>query len=370
VNLRIFLLAVTALVSGLVAAPQASEATTVLRGYKVSKVASGFTKPTALEIAPDGRIFDSEQGGKIRVIKNGKLLEKPFLTLKVNSEGSRGAMGVTFPPDFPATPHVYVHYTPAGSTIENRVSRFTVVGDAATNEVRIFTLGKQDEVGHQGGDLHFGPDEKLYISTGDNDNGSLAPKLDNLFGKILRINADGSIPDDNPFVDATAGPNKAIWAKGLRNPFNFAFQPGTGKMIVNDVGENTWEEINEGSAGADYGWPSTEGTGGTGITGPIFRYGPKSTPGGCAITGGDFYNPTKSPAPFPAKYVGDYFYADFCSGWISALDFATNTPKVFATGAKGPVDLGVSKNGDLYFLTYGSGAKGSGTLGRIRAEAS
>lgn len=375
VNLRMLLVAVVALIGGLVvASPRAADATTVLTGYTVSKVASGFTKPTALAIAPDGRIFVSEQGGQIRVVKNGKLLTKPFLTLSVDSEGSRGVMGVAFHPDFPGTPYVFVHYTPSGSPIRNVVGRFKVVGDVAsrTSETKLVTLDRQDDVGHQGGAIHFGPDLRLYISTGDNDDGSLAPDLDNRFGKILRVNRDGSIPADNPFVEEAEGVNKAIWARGLRNPFNFAFQPGTDEMLINDVGEHTWEEINRGEAGANYGWPSTEGTdgtgGSTGLTGPIFKYGLNSSPGGCAITGGAFYNPTT--VRFPTKYVGDYFFADFCSGWISALDLTTNSVKVFAKSVKSPVDLRVSNAGDLYFLAYGSGAKGSGTLGRIRANAS
>lgn len=365
------LIAVTSLLAGLVAAaPQAAvSATTAPSGYTVSKVAGGLTKPTAMEISPDGRIFISEQTGTIRVIKQGKLLSKPFLTLKVNSQGSRGLMGVTFDPDFPATPLVYVHYTTSSSPIHNRVSRFKVSGDVASksSERILMELDNQSQVGHQGGALHFGPDRRLYITTGDNDSGAKAQQKSNRFGKMLRINRNGTIPDDNPFASQTTGANKAIWALGLRNPFAFAFQPGTGRMVINDVGDTKWEEINDGLAGANYGWPLSEGsTTDPGFTAPLYKYGPNTSPGGCAITGGAFYNP--STVRFEAEYVGDYFFADFCSGWISALDLETNVAKVFATGSKSPVDVRVSPAGDLYFLAYGSGAKGSGTVGRIRGS--
>src|SRR5437867_3801615 len=111
--------------------------------------------------------------------------------------------------------------------------------------------------------------------------------LKNLLGKMLRINADGTIPTDNPFFNSTTGNNRAIWALGLRNPFTFAFQPVTGRMFINDVGQNVWEEIDDGIAGANYGWPTTEGP----TTDPRFKtplYAYQHTGGACAITGGAF----------------------------------------------------------------------------------
>ena len=112
---------------------------------------------------------------------------------------------------------------------------------------------------HNGGAIHFGPDGKLYIAVGENANGANSQSLNTLLGKMLRINPDGSIPTDNPYYYQTTGINRAIWAIGLRNPFTFAFQPGTGMMYIDDVGENTWEEIDQGVAGSNYGWPATEG---------------------------------------------------------------------------------------------------------------
>src|SRR5215211_3203824 len=223
---------------------------------------SGLSTPTAMEIAPDGRIFVCQQGGSLRVIKNGALLATPFLTLNVDSNGERGLLGIAFDPNFATNNFLYLYYTVATTPRHNRVSRFTANGDVvvAGSETVILELDNlTSATNHNGGAIHFGPDGKLYVAVGENANGSNAQTLANLLGKILRINADGSIPTDNPFFGTATGVNRAIWAMGLRNPFTFAFQQTTGRMFINDVGQNTWEEINDGIAGANYGWPSTEG---------------------------------------------------------------------------------------------------------------
>src|SRR5262249_24081641 len=116
---------------------------------------------------------------------------------------------------------------------------------------------------HNGGAIHFGPHGKLYVAAGEKATPNKSPILSNALGKILRINADGSIPTDNPFFATATNKGQAIWALGLRNPYTFAFQIGTGRMFINDVGQNTWEEIDDGLAGANYGWPATEGNQGT-----------------------------------------------------------------------------------------------------------
>src|SRR3712207_1980199 len=171
---------------------------------------------------------------------------------------------------------------------------------------------------------------------------------------MLRINKDGTIPRDNPFYKRATGTNRAIWALGLRNPFSFAIQPHTSKMFINDVGAQTWEEINRGVAGANYGWPLYEGPeSDPRYRNPVFAYRHGSTnTTGCAITGGAFYNPTTRQ--FPSGYVGDYFFADLCSGWIRRYDPATDIASGFANGLSGVVDLEVSKNGELYYLSRGS----------------
>src|SRR5262249_374323 len=156
---------------------------------------------------------------------------------------------------------VYVYYTSTTPAVHNRVSRFTANGDIAMtgSETVILDLNNlSSATNHNGGAIHFGPDGKLYIGVGENANGANSQTLSNLLGKILRINSDGTIPTDNPFFNTATGVNRAIWAMGLRNPYTFAFQPGTGVMYINDVGESTREEINLGQAGANYGWPTCE----------------------------------------------------------------------------------------------------------------
>ena len=179
---------------------------------------------------------------------------------------------------------------------------------------------------------------------------------------MLRINKDGSIPSDNPFFTQATGNNRAIWARGLRNPFTFAFNPVGPEMFINDVGQNTWEEINEGIAGVNYGWPQTEGpTTQPGIESPRYAY-THAESGGCAITGGAFYHRT---APFPSEYFGDYFFADYCGGWIRRLDLTTDNVSGFASGISFPVDLKVSDDGSLYYLARGTGSA-TGVVFRVQ----
>jgi len=330
-------------------------AATLPAGFVETQI-SGLSGPTAMEFAPDGRLFVCLQGGNLRVIKNGVLLPTPFLTLTVDSAGERGLLGVTFDPNFATNNFVYVYYTVPGSPAHNRVSRFTANGDVAVagSQTNLLELDNLSGAGnHNGGAIHFGPDGKLYIAVGENANGSNSQTLANLLGKVLRINADGTIPTDNPFFN-TAGARKEIWALGLRNPFTFAFQPGTTRMFINDVGETTWEEINDGIAGSNYGWPITEGvTSDPRFRSPLFAYGHGSTSTqGCAITGGAFYNPTT--VQFPASYAGKYFFADLCNGWIRVLDPSNNTAANFASGVSTPVDLKVASDGSLYYLAIGS----------------
>src|SRR6476659_1061730 len=336
-------------------------------GFNETQI-SGLTNPTAFAIHPDGRIFVCEQAGTLRVIKNGALLPTPFTSITVNSPAGteRGLLGIAFDPNYPTNHFIYVYYTAPTPSIHNRVSRFTanianedvaVVG----SELAILDLENLGATNHNGGAIHFGPDGKLYVAVGENANSANSQSLANRLGKILRINSDGTIPADNPttfpnIVGSPTGNNRAIWAVGLRNPYTFSFQSGTGRMHINDVGQNTWEEINLGTAGANYGWPTCEGACGTaGMTNPLYQYSSAVSPE-CAITGGAFYNPT-TPT-FPAQYIGKYFFADFCGGWLKTLDPlsppATGTAPDFATGINAPVDIQVANDGSLYYLARGS----------------
>jgi glucose/arabinose dehydrogenase len=345
----------------LLALPSPGTAATLPAGFTETQVTSALSNPTAMQFAPDGRLFICEQGGRLRVVKDGALLPTPFLTISsgsISSSGERGLLGVAFDPAFASNHFVYVYYTATTPAIHNRISRFTANGDVAVagSETVILELDNlSSATNHNGGALAFGPDGKLYAAVGENANGANAQTLANLLGKMLRINADGTIPTDNPFYTAASGRNRAIWALGLRNPFTFAFNPAGSQVFINDVGQNTWEEINDGIAGANYGWPTTEGA----TTNPQFRspryaYNHNHTTGPCAITGGAFYSPLTQQ--FPSEYSQDYFFADYCGGWIWRLDVASNSVTGFATGIAAPVDLKVSDDGALYYLARGANA--------------
>ena len=338
----------------------AAQAATLPTGFVETQIASGLASPTAMDFAPDGRLFVCLQGGNLRVVKNGALLPTPFLTLTVDSSGERGLLGVAFDPNFATNNFVYVYYTVPGSPAHNRISRFTAGGDVAVagSEVVLLNLDNlSSATNHNGGAIHFGPDGKLYVAVGENANPANSQTLANVLGKVLRINSDGTIPNDNPFFN-TIGARKEIWALGLRNPFTFAFQPGTGRLFINDVGQSTWEEINDGIAASNYGWSTCEGVcspPNANFRDPLFPYGHGSgSTTGCAIVGGGFYNP--SVVQFPASYVGKYFFADLCTGWVRLFDPANNTASDFASGISNPVDLKVATDGSLYYLSIGSAA--------------
>lgn len=329
-------------------------AATLPSGFSETSI-GGLSSPTAMAMAPDGRIFVCQQGGALRVIKNNALLATPFATFTVNSDGERGLLGIAFDPDFLANHYLYVYYTATTPTIHNRISRITADGDVmlAGSELVLLDLNNLSATNHNGGALHFGRDGKLYSAVGENAVGSNSQTLNNLLGKVLRLNSNGSIPTDNPFYNSATGNNRFIWALGLRNPFTFAIHPNSGRMFINDVGQSTWEEINEGQAGANYGWPNTEGpTSNPAYVSPLHWYANNNAVE-CAIAGGTFYSP--EVRQFPATYVESYFFSDLCGGWIRRLDQA-NASNAFASGINSPVDQLVGHDGSLYYLARGASA--------------
>jgi glucose/arabinose dehydrogenase len=338
----------------------AVDAATVPSGFVDGTYVEIPTDATAMQFAPDGRLFVCQQSGKLRVVQDGRLLATPFLTVPVDANGERGLLGVAFDPDFERNQFVYVYYTATSPTIHNRVSRFTANGNVAVpgSERVLLDLDPLSSArNHNGGAIHFGNDGKLYVAVGDNANADHAQTLSNRFGKVLRINRDGSIPTANPFYTRATGVNRAIWALGLRNPFTTAFQRSSGRLFINDVGLTAWEEINEGEPGANYGWPVAEGpTSNPAFTSPVHAY--SHVDGACAITGGAFYEP--DVLAFPGGYHGQYFFADFCANWIRRFNPQTGAVAGFATGVQGPVDLKVGADGALYYL-----ARREGRVGRI-----
>jgi len=351
---------------------------TLLPGFTEAAVASSLASATAMDFSPTGELWVLEQTGRVKLVR-GDATTHTAITLSVDSRGERGLLGIAFDPAYDGaaanTDYVFLYHTlPGGSN--NRITRYEVSSAGTTtptlaSPVTILDLdGLSGATNHNGGAIHFGPDGLLYVAVGDNANGANSQTLANLHGKMLRINPNGTAPSSNPFFvdDATVADRDFIWALGLRNPFTFSFQPGTGRMFINDVGQNTWEEINEGAAGRNFGWATTEGdfnqASFPSFTRPVYAY---SHGGGSfqgyAITGGAFYNPTT--APFPSQYVGDYFFADFSSNWINVRDSVTGDVTQFATSASNPVDLKVGADGSLYYLT-----RGTGQIMRITSTAS
>ncbi|HYD59312.1 MAG TPA: PQQ-dependent sugar dehydrogenase [Noviherbaspirillum sp.] len=349
----------------------------VLSGFLDRQVAGGFTSPSALTVLSDGRVLVLQQNGVVRIIKNDAVLPANFYAVaNVDSFAERGCLGITTDPDFTVNHFVYLYCTvKSGDRSFNRVLRVTEANDTAVagSEQVIFALpdvpaGVQ---WHMGGGLRFGIDGKLYVGVGGHEDNRLDPsvsnsqKLSNPFGKILRINADGSIPNDNPYVN-TPGALAANFNLGLRNPYTIDIQAGTGLLYINDVGAGSWEEINKGQAGANYGWPAVEGNTDDGrFANPVFVYAHGAD---CAITAGAFYNPPTSQ--FPATYVGKYFFADFCSGSIRFIDPASPAQASnFAADIDNPVGIAVAPDGSLYYLarnqSAGASATATGTLGKI-----
>jgi glucose/arabinose dehydrogenase len=332
----------------------------VIPGFTQSTLVTGVRQPTAIEFAPDGRLFVTEQAGGLRVVKDGQLLPEPAVTIDADGSSERGLLGIAFAPDFVTSGDLYLYYTAETPTTHNRVSRFRLTGDTVdvASEQVVLNLPTVVAGNHNGGSIHFGPDGKLYVATGENGNPPLAQSLDSPLGKILRVNPDGSTPADNPFLDRTAGQNQLIWALGLRNPYQSAFDPATGRLFIDDVGQSSFEEVNVGSAGANYGWPIIEGkrTGETapdGYVDPLVAY-PRSV--GTSITGGTYYRAAAgAAAPFPASFDGTYFISDLGSGVVKAVDTATGALSDFAGGLNTPTDLTVGPDGGLYVAEYLTG---------------
>ena len=329
-------------------------------GFTEALVADGLGTPTAMAFAPDGRVFIAQQSGEIKVIKNLQLLGTNFAEVDEDSSGERGVLGITLDPTFGqpgGDDYLYVYYVSIAG--DKLLSRFRADGDVASSEGEqvLADFGSiHNAIWHMGGAINFGADGKLYVAIGDHVDAPSAQSLDNLQGKILRLNKDGSVPTDNPFYNETTGINRSIWALGLRNPFTTAWQPTSagGRFYINDVGADSWEEIDEGIAGANYGWPTTEGDFDPleypDYTRPI--YAQYHDVGSC-IVGGAFYE-TSGANDFPAEYHGQYFFGDFTGHFIRTLDPQTHAYDTFATGTDWITGLGLAPDGSIWYSSRGS----------------
>ncbi|HEY6103473.1 MAG TPA: PQQ-dependent sugar dehydrogenase [bacterium] len=295
---------------------------------------TGLSSPVQVTHTEDrsGRLFVVEQGGRIRIVKDSRLLPRPFLDItgKVTSGGEMGLLSVAFHPRYADTGRFYVNYTTGdGDRLRSVVAEYRVSQDAdvARPAERVLFELSQPFRNHNGGLNLFGPDGMLYIGFGDGgsagDPMNNGQRFDTLLGKILRIDVDGAtpyrVPPDNPFA-GRAEARGEIWAYGLRNPWRFSFDRATGRLFVADVGQNRLEEVDIVERGKNYGWRIMEGAScfnpasgcnREGLELPVAEY---DHAGGCSITGGYVYRGTRIPG-----LVGRYLFGDYCSGRIWAL---------------------------------------------------
>jgi glucose/arabinose dehydrogenase len=379
-----------------------ADAATLPAGFDDTQVAASISQPTALAFAPDGRLLVTSKAGQLRVVRGGTLLAAPAIDLsaRVCSQSERGLLGVAADPDFQVNRHVYLYYTfnkygtcafdaPPNGPV-NRVSRFTLRDDNTidpTSELVLIDGIPSPGGNHNAGHLGFGKDNHLYVTVGDGgcdyagDSGcgianDASRDRNVLVGKVLRITAGGGIPADNPFRGTNSARCNATgrtgagnvcqetFAWGLRNPFRLAFDENAAgtRFFVNDVGQNAWEEIDEGKSGADYGWNVREGhcaansttncgAPPSGMTNPLFDYGRGA---GCvAITGGAFV----PDALWPAEYDGRYLFGDYGCGKIQSLRLTAlgGVAADFANDMGAVIDLTFGPWGSsraLYYLTW------------------
>ena len=238
----------------------------------------GFGFAVNLAFAPDGTMFVADKDrGEIRIVRDGEILAQPFATLPVLvTVNETGLLGVAVDPSFPDEPWVYAYYT--GTDAVNHLVRIRAEGDRGTDIQPLLDLLPATAGWHNGGDLAFGPDGKLYVSVGDGHDGSRSQDPNGIGGRILRLNPDGSIPADNPL-----GPDNPTFALGIRNSFGLCFDPESGELWETENGPTEWDEINLIRAGANYGWPEHLGPGGDPeFVPPVLAYEDQIVVTGCA----------------------------------------------------------------------------------------
>ena len=346
----------------------------------LEEVASGFRKPLLLTHAGDGsgRLYVVEQGGRIWVLEDGRP-RRLFLDIRdrVRSGGEKGLLGLAFHPRFSDNGFFFVNYTTRrGGTLWTVVSRFHAPSPtaAAPGSEREVLRVRQPFGNHNGGHLAFGPDGMLYIGLGDggaaNDPLKHGQNLASWLGALLRIDVNVSeegppyrVPADNPYRDVFQNVPRArpeIWAYGLRNPWRFSFDRGTGLLYLADVGQDRMEEINIVVRGGNYGWDLMEGElcmrgvspcPPPGVELPIFTY---AHPRGFAVTGGYVYRGSEIPV-----LCGIYVYGDYVAGTVWGLRY--NGQRVVRQGTLLATpyrisSFGEDEAGELYLLAHQRGA--------------
>jgi glucose/arabinose dehydrogenase len=319
-------------------------------GFAETVVAQGLLEPTAIAPLPDGRILITQKGGQVLVASNG--LAKTAHTIGTCQGDELGLLGAVLDPNFAANGFVYLYATSASCNPSGRVNevlRMAMSGDQLAFSGTVLTGIPTDTAKNNGGGLRFGPDGRLYVSTGDAGSGAYAQDLSNRAGKVLRV--DQSV--EPPPVE--------VFARGFRNPPRFGFDPLTGRLWLGDRGQGAFEEIDVVGAGGNYGWPQCEGpqpdSCPAAFARPAFSYPPSGGDSlGRSVTGGSF-----APASF-GPYGGQYFFGDQFSGNIyrvplnGARDGFAARPVLFVSGADGPVDIQFGADGGLYYAAFTGGA--------------
>jgi len=341
--------------SGIIALLAYSLTSAAAESYQVETVAENLEVPWGIAFAPDGRIFVTERVGNLRVIEDGILNPEPVKILDVSGfEG--GLLGVALDPNFDENHHIYLYYTYNDFfSTYNKLSRFTESDNELSDELILLDKIAGGPI-HDGGRIKFGPDGMLYVTTGEAGIPDRAQDLDALGGKILRINPDGTIPDDNPFE------NSPVYSYGHRNPQGLDWDPVTGKLVISEHGPSgergfAHDEVNVIEPGKNYGWPKVVGDEtDTSYTSPILHTGDDTW----APSGASFYDSNNIP-----EWENKYFIATLRGNHLRMLDLDIEQNEVISSeslfqGEFGRLrDASVGSDGNLYILTSNRDGRGS-----------
>lgn len=320
-------------------------------GWTDAVVAQYLTWPTSVVVLPDGRILIGQQAGQILVVEHGQVLATPFAQLDADGYSDRGLLGMVLDPHFATTHALYLFYTRQGTPEVNVIARVDASTDTAGPQTVLWQSDPVTTTFRNGGGMAFGADGKLYVGSGDGGVDANGQDMTTTFGKILRLNPDGSIPPDNPFTSTTTGSAQAIWCAGVRNPFTLAISPSTGELCVNDVrGTDNLQLVLQGAAGANFGWPTVSSLSPPApFTAPLvgIPYGHSSTQS-CCIAGAAFYEPAQPQ--LPPSLVGAYLCCDYIDDWLAAVDPHSGALTPLGTGLPSPIALTCAPDGSLYYL--------------------